>query len=193
MKTLIYLLSISFLFFLYSCQSDDLFNDESSFNQETSEEIANPKDNDYEEIILDRANAASYLKALGVDDDVLNLLLQDQIVSTRYATGQYGGQCLVFVQNYFKHKPTVPYAKQLYNSKYVTKLGNKIASKTIACWAAGTYGHVGVVHSYDPKTKKMTYIDSNYKLNERITVRKNLPVSSMKSLVKNFQGFAKFK
>lgn len=70
----------------------------------------------------------------------------------------------------------------------------KLQSGCVACWKGGSggYGHVGVVESYDSKSKTMTYSDANYKGDGKVITRNGITESEMKKLFGSsytFQGY----
>ncbi len=106
----------------------------------------------------------------------------------------WGGQCVRYANDYFG---TTVYgnACDWYNSSQVTQLDG-IESDCVACWSGGShgYGHVGVVETYDPDTKTMTYSDSNYRGDEEIIVREGITERQMKNLFGSsykFQGYVR--
>jgi hypothetical protein len=109
-------------------------------------------------------------------------------------TGDHGGQCVAYAKATLNPKSCITgNANTGYgNTEYCIK--TRLKSKVAACWrgGAGGYGHVGVVESYDPKTKTMLYSDSNYREDEKVIVRPKLTEAEMKKLFGPtyvFQGY----
>lgn len=110
-------------------------------------------------------------------------------------TGDRGGQCVSYAGfGYFGKKFGILFAREAFNARTVVKLKEPQAG-CIACWGGGA-GHVGVVESWDPVTKLMTYSDSNRKLDEKIIRNKGITVKTMQGYMGKshpFQGYVKFR
>lgn len=79
-----------------------------------------------------------------------------------------------------------------YNNTATTQV--TLRSGCVACWKGGSnsYGHVGVVESYDSKSKTMTYSDANYNGDGKVITRKGITEAAMKKLFGStytFQGY----
>lgn len=112
-------------------------------------------------------------------------------------TGDYGGQCVIYVNDYFGDKVGVMTAAEVWESSAVNQLTSPM-SGCIACWSGGAhgYGHVGVVEFYNRNTKNMIYSDSNRRGDELVIKNKNITEEKMKSFFGSsytFQGYVKFK
>lgn len=113
------------------------------------------------------------------------------------STGDYGGQCVIYVNNYFGKKLAVMTAAEAWNSSAVNQLSGPM-SGSIACWKGGTggYGHVGVVEFYNRNTKTMTFSDSNRKGDELVIRKTGITEKDMKGYFGSsytFLGYVKFK
>ena len=106
--------------------------------------------------------------------------------------GEYGGECVTYAgMTYFGKRFGVDYANQVYNASTVRKLtGPK--SGCVACWSKGN-GHVGVVESWDSKTKTMTYSDSNRNWDHIVHRDEGITEAEMKKIAGGFQEYVEFK
>lgn len=112
-------------------------------------------------------------------------------------TGDYGGQCVIYVNNYFGKKLGVMTAAEVWTTSNVNQLSEPM-SGSIACWSGGSkgYGHVGVVESWSRKSKTMTFSDSNRSGDELVIKNKKITEETMKGFFGpsyTFQGYVKFK
>jgi hypothetical protein len=113
-------------------------------------------------------------------------------------TGDHGGQCVAYAKAALNPKSGITGNASTWYGNIGHSIKTKLKSKVAACWrgGAGGCGHVGVVESYDPKTKKMLYSDSNYREDEKVIVRPNITEAEMKALCGPtyvFQGYITLK
>lgn len=106
-------------------------------------------------------------------------------------TGDYGGQCVDFVNNQLGTSVR-GHGGQWYTSSQTTPC--TIRSRCVACWSGGPsgFGHVGLVYTWDEASRTMNYMDSNYDNDELVHYRKGITEQQMKNLFGSsfkFQGY----